>query len=164
MSPQVRTEPRAGFTLVEMIAVATILSIVGLVAGVVLTEATKVYANVTPALEATYEGNLAVARIKQEVRETSDLSSIVAMEPQRFAFTNNSAEVVEFEARAGELFLNGDLLARNVTAFRFQYWDRGGSATVDPAALHLVEVDLTVDRVGRPFRFQTAVFPRCVTP
>ena len=149
-----------GYTLVEMVAVITILSIIGMVSSYVIFESMKVYARTVPAMDATYQASLAVERMKSEIRDMKDTASITTFTSTALTFRDSADQTIAYSLSGSNLLRNGDLLARGVTAFGFSYWKRDGTTASAAVDLHLLELDLTVQTGSQPYRVRTAVFPR----
>lgn len=156
-----RSTNRTGYTLLEMIAVATILSIVGLVAALVIVESMKIYARTVPTIQAEYQARLATERMKRDIRGMSDGATVSAIDPAGLEFVDASGQTVTFKHSGGNLYRNDDLLAQDLSSFALRYWTDEGLPATTPAELHLVEIQL-VARVGKSeFHAETVVFPRC---
>ena len=154
----------SGYTLVEVVAVITILSVVGLVTSYVILESMKVYARTAPAMDASYQAHLSVGRMKREIRDMQDTASITSFTATSLAFDDSSGNPIAYSLAGGDLLRNGDLLAQGLTTLSFTYWKSDGTVAAAPTDLHLVEIDLTVQTSGEPYRLQTAAFPRSLSP
>jgi len=148
-----------GYTLVEMVAVITILSIVGMASSLVVLESMRVYARTVPALDATYEARLASQRFKMDLRDMQE-GSITTFSPAALSFQLSGGQSISYGLSGPNLLRNGDLLARGVSSFGITYWKSDGTGATTAAEVHLVEIDLTVQSAGQTFRIQSAVFPR----
>ena len=154
----------SGYTLMEMVVVMTIMSIVGMVSSYVIIESMKVYARTAPALEATYQARLSAERMKREIRDMKDTASITVFTATALTFDDSSSNMIAYSLSGGNLSRNGDLLAQGGTSLTFSYWKSDGTSASVAADLHLVEIDLTVQRGNEPYRLQAAVFPRVLSP
>jgi prepilin-type N-terminal cleavage/methylation domain-containing protein len=150
---------RRGYTLVEMVAVITILGIVGTVSSYVIFESMRVYARTVPALDATYQAHLAAERMKSDLRDM-EAGSITTFTPTALTFRLSSGQTIAYTVSGSSLLRNGDLLAKGAGAFGLTYWKDDGTSATSAANVHLVELDLTVQAAGQPYRVQSAVFPR----
>jgi prepilin-type N-terminal cleavage/methylation domain-containing protein len=148
-----------GYTLVEMVAVMTILGIVGMVSSYVIFESMKVYARTVPALDASYQARLAVERMKSDFRDMK-AGSITTYTSTALTFQLSAGQTIAYSLSGSNLLRNGDLLAKGVSAFTFGYRKEDGTSATAAVDLHLLELDLTVQTAGQPYRVQTAVFPR----
>ena len=153
-----------GYTLVELVVVMTILSIVGMVSSYVIIESAKVYARTTPAMISSYQARLSVQRMQREIRDMKDTASITAFTATALTFDDSADNTIAYSLSAGDLSRNGDLLAQGVTSLTFTYWKSDGTTASASADLYLIEIDLTVETAGQPYRVQTAVFPRNLGP
>lgn len=154
---------KKGFTLVEMVAVITILGIVGMVSSYVIFESTKVYARTLPWLDASYQCRLAVEQMKSELRDLEP-GSLTTFTPIALTFQLLSGQPLTYSLAGSNLLRNGDLLAKGVQAFSLTYRKRDGTSALIAADVHLLELDLTVQAGGQTCRVQTAVFPRSLRP
>ncbi len=154
----------SGYTLVEMVAVMTILSVVGLVSSYVIIESMKVYARTAPAMDASYQALLSVQRMKHDIRDMKDTDSITTFTATALTFDDSSDTTIAYSLSGGDLLRDGDLLAQGVTSLSFSYWKSDGTSASVADDLHLVEIDLTVESRAEPYRLQTAVFPRTLSP
>ena len=150
---------RRGYTLVEMVAVITILSILGMVSSYVILESMKVYARAMPAAQATYQARFAVERMKSDLRDLQ-AGSITTFTSTALAFQTTSGQTLSFSLSGSSLLRNGDCLAKGVTALVFRYWAQDGTVAAAAVNVNLIEIDLTVQVGNEPYRLQTAVFPR----
>jgi hypothetical protein len=124
----------------------------------------RVYARAAPAMDAAYQARLAVERMKREIRDLEDTAAITSFLPTALTFVDSSRNTIAYAASGSTLLRNGDLLARGLSALTFGYRRGDASTALVPSELRLVEIDLTVQSGGQPFRIQTAVFPRALGP
>jgi len=155
--------PTRGYTLVEMVAVITILGIIGMVSSYVVFSSMEIYARTVPAMDATYQARLAVERMKNEIRDMK-AGSITTFTSTALTFQLSAGQTIAYSLSGSNLLRNGDLLARGVTAFGLAFWKANGTAASTAVDLHLVEIDLTVQTGDQPYRVRTAVFPRNLGP
>ena len=152
------------YTLVEMVAVISILGIVGLVSSYVIIESMRIYARTAPAMDASYQVRLAVERMMREIRDMKDTASITTFGSSALTFDDSSDDTIAYSLSGSNLLRNGDLLAQGVTTLSFSYWKSDGTTASAAADLHLTEIDLTVQVGTEPYRVRTAVFPRVLSP
>ena len=149
-----------GYTLIEMVVTIVILSIIGLTASYAILQSMRVYASAMPTMDASYQAHLAVERMRRDIQVMGDRSTITSFTASSLTFDDSAANTIAYDHAAGDLTRNGALLARGVSAFAFEYWKSDGTPAVTPAELHLVDIDLTVQVSGQPYRLAATVFPR----
>ncbi|MEM7310235.1 MAG: type II secretion system protein [Planctomycetota bacterium] len=161
--PKRRRESGGGYTLIEMIAVISILSILGLLAGFTLVEGMRVYAHIAPTLDARYQAQLAAQRFQRDVRRL-DPATVTVLSPTALAFETLAGEAVRYDVAGRELRRNGDALALDVARVSFDYLRSDGSAAGAVSELHLVELDLTIQVADRAHSVRATAFPRVLGP
>ena len=158
-----RRTASGGYTLIEMIAVISILSILGLLAGFTLVEGMKVYARIAPTLDARYQAHLATQRFQRDAR-LLDPAAVTQLSPSALAFQTLAGESVRYDVSGRTLRRNGDALALGVSSLTFEYLRADGSAATALAELHLVELDVTIEVSGQAHRVRATAFPRVLGP
>jgi len=158
--PQPSPSRLGGYTLIEAIVVIVILSIVGLTSSYALIGASRIYVRAMPAMEAAYQADLSVERLRRDIRGLGDVASITAFTATDFTFDSPAGTTIAYSYTGGNLLRNGDLLARGVSSFAFTYWKSDGTIAATPAELHLVDVDISVQSGGQTSRVRATVFPR----
>lgn len=151
---------RGGFTLIELVASMTVLSVIALVAANVIMESMRVYARAVPAMDASYKSNLALRTMLRDIRDLDDLGSISTFGNTAFTFQDSNDTTVAYLLSGGRLTRNGDLLTDDVTSLTFSYLQKDGTTASDAEDLYLVEVDLTVRCSDQVLRARTIAFPR----
>ena len=150
----------AGYTLIELLTVVVILSIVGLTTSYVISSSMRVYVRTAPSLDASYQAQLSIERLRRDIRTMGDLSMITAFTDTELAFSGSDGNPVSYRHAAGDLRRNGDLLARGVSAFDFDYWNSQGMPASAPTEMRLVDIDITVRSADQSSRMFATVAPR----
>jgi prepilin-type N-terminal cleavage/methylation domain-containing protein len=154
----------AAFTLAEMAAAVAILSVIALVAGYALAAAGRVQARVAPAMEAAGEAEAALEHLRRELRALPGAGAITRLAPTEFAFVDALGRPVAYRWIGQDLARNGDRLAGNVSALRFEYWTNAGVPASSPATLALIEVVCTIAVGSEAATARAVVFPRGLAP
>jgi prepilin-type N-terminal cleavage/methylation domain-containing protein len=163
----VRPRRERGFTLVEAVIVIVLVGIMAALGGLMLTTAFRSYLLGRDISVADAHGRVAVERMVRELAAArsataGDLNIGVANE---IAFTDTGGTVIHY-ARAGNQLTRDEnggparLLADNVTALTFTYWDRNGAATAVVANVYYVGVAFTVSTADYNGNLRTTVQPR----
>ena len=82
------------------------------------------------------------------------------MTDTELAFSDAAGASIAYRQASGELRRNGDLLARGVSAFDFDFWKDDGTLAAAPTELRLVDIDLTVRSADQATRVFATVAPR----
>jgi prepilin-type N-terminal cleavage/methylation domain-containing protein len=129
-------------------------------------------------IEAQQAARIALERMQKELREAgydptaAGIAAVVAAEPARVVFQRDldgdgvvdpTSERVAYLVRPGESVLRRDAGAgaqpviNGVRRFRLTYVDRAGHATVDPAAVVSIRIEVHVGPARPPVVMQTLV-------
>lgn len=149
-----------GYTLIEMIMVIVIISIIGLVSSLAIMEGMKIYSRTVPEMDLSYQSNLALLRLKNDIRELNSTAEITQFSANAFQFKDSKGRRISYRFDGKDLSRNGDLLAQGLTSFTFNFWTADGKRAKQAKDLHLVEFDFTVEVKGATRRIRTPVFPR----
>ena len=153
----VRPDPARGYTLAEMVVATVVLGIVTLVPSMVIVQSMKVYSSAAPAMNASYQANLAAAHLWRDI---SGLQSINSFAADALSIDDAQGTGIAYGLDGTDLKRNDDLLAQGVSSLAFHCWASDGTAAADVVDVHLIEYDLTVSSGGQPYRVQGTVFPR----
>lgn len=110
---------KRAFTLIEVVAVITILSIVGLITIHYVVSASRLYVLVLEKSRADSEITAALNRMRREVRL---LKTTLVADVDEFSF-DNSYETKTFELSGSNVLLNSNILAKDVDTFELTYYD-----------------------------------------
>jgi Tfp pilus assembly major pilin PilA len=109
-----------GFSLIELIVIMVVLSIIGTITIRYVVSAGQFYVTVLAQRQVDGETFLLVDRIRREVRL---LQNTLVADSGEFSFLNQAGTTTSFKLNTGNVTLNGDMLATNVSAFVFSYYD-----------------------------------------
>jgi hypothetical protein len=129
-------------------------------------------------VEAQQSARIALERMQKELREAGydptavGIDAVVAAEPARVVFQRDldgdglvdpTSERVAYVLRPGDSVLRRDAgagaqpIINDVRRFRLTYFDRAGHATIDPAAVVSIRIELDVGPASPPVAMQTQV-------
>ncbi len=156
----VRNLPRSGTTLIELTLVIVLVGILGSATFAVVLEAMGVYARTVPALEVSYQAELAAALLREDLRQLPNSGSILQLQPSQLSFVDSHGQRITYEHKGSELLRNGALLAQSVASLEFRYLQQDASAAVTSDQVHLIEAVLAIKSADQLVTFRTTVFPR----
>jgi prepilin-type N-terminal cleavage/methylation domain-containing protein len=172
--------PRArrggGFTLVEMVLVIMLAGIIFSLGSVMLGKVFSSYAMKRDTTDADWQAKVALERMTRELRAVrlataADLD-IASATQIRFVDTDGNGVCFYRNGAANRLMRSADgpatscgatdpqVLADNVTALTFTYWDNAGATTAAVANVYYITMDMTVVEGSYSGRFRTNVQPR----
>ncbi len=156
----------AGFTLIEMILVISIVGILAAAAAV----------GFGPVLDSWYEGEsrseaadtlaVSLSRMIEEISQMKDATSVVIAGASDFQFTDINSNSIRYRLSGNQLLRNSDIFARGVTGLTFTYWDINNAAlaspTLSPSATNLwrMAVKITVVKNGQTVNLESQIHPR----
>jgi len=150
----------SGYTLIELVISMTVLSLIGLVSSNLISGSMSIYTRIVPAMEMSYQSDLALRTMKREIRDLSDADAIVTMSSATFAFIDSASNTVTYALTETNLTRNGDLLASDVNSLTFRYWEIDGTVAESPEDVRLIEVDLSMQSGDETWQVRTPIFPR----
>lgn len=166
----------AGFTLVEFIVVIILAGIIFGFGSALIGKLFSSYALKQDATDADWQAKVALERMARELRmartaTAADLD-IASLTQVRFVDTDGNGVCFYRVAANNRLMRSADgpatacgttspqVLADNITAFGFSYWDNTGAATAAVANVYYITVSLTVAEGSYNASFRTNVRPR----
>lgn len=157
-----RSGSTRGFTLIELVMVIVIVGVLGSVAAGAIVESTRVVVNQRTSLEGSHQVQFLLDRLRDDLRAIRASDPYGSVEADRLEFATTDDETVVYEAAGSTLTRNGRELATGLVDFVFGYRATDGSPTLDPAAVHLIEIDFVVVRGGQEFPGSAVAYPRAV--
>ena len=142
-----------GYTLIEMILVMIILVIIMGVIGLTLRAGTNSYSTSQPLVEMSSEAVFAVENVTRELQSALSLITIGA---NNITFINYLGQTVVVNLSSGNVNRSNDggstsyLLAANVSALNFVYYDGTLAVTATPANVRYVTMQITIQTVNGP--------------
>jgi prepilin-type N-terminal cleavage/methylation domain-containing protein len=168
-----------GFTLVELIVVIILTGIIFSFGSVLLGKVFSSYSLKQDVADSDWQAKVALERMGRELRAARSATAadldIASSTQVRFVDTdgngvcfyrNATANRVMRSAQAptvgvpGDPCSGGQVLADNVTALNFTYWNNTGAATAVVASAYYITVNVTVTEGGYSGQFRTNLRPR----
>lgn len=134
------------FTLTELVLVIAMMSILAIGMGPPLIRAVQQYDIVWSRREALAQARAAMDRMVKEIRlieSSADVVTVSASDSFQFEYPNGTA--ITFDKNGTDLRRDSDVLAENVSALEFKYYDSSGSETSTAANVRRIQITLTLD-------------------
>lgn len=162
-----KADVRAGFTLVEIIAVLLLTSILVAVAGISLMPIAEGFAVTQQNVETAQQAQLAMFRM---VGEFTTISNVINGAKHALVYNyldnsgNVSRHVVSWSGTAGDpLALKGNTLVDNVQDFELSYFDEVGGVRHSSWGDDSRAIEITLQLAGTGNSYTNRVFPRNVS-
>lgn len=158
-----RRHKKNGFTLVELVLVIALMGILAFALAPALITGVRSYDIVWSRRQVLAEGRVAMDRMVKEIRLIESSSDVIATNsPAEFDFEYPNGTSIAYSLDGTDLKRNTDVLASDVTALEFKYFDSTGSETSTEADVRRVQVTLTIDAPGNhgDLTLRTNVFLR----
>lgn len=167
-----------GFTLIEVVMAIVLLGIVGITAGLLLSEGVRSFDALDKQKGLTGQGTLALERLSRELRRirctesgnscAPSAADITAMTAAEIRFVNADYEGRGFRQSGTDLLLRQgsgaadpeDVLAGNLSALTFEYLKSDGSAATVAADVWFVNVNMTLTGGPESINLKASVHPR----
>lgn len=158
----------AGFSLVELILVVTLLSVLSIGFGKFLVQSINGYRWTADQALRSGDARLALVRLMREIGEIPDpVTSVTTMEPWTFEFdgSDGTTRTLSWNGVAGDTlhYTLGDTdyaLVAPVDSVGFAYFDESSAATTSQAALRRVCITIIAGDPGHPVRYRTGIHVR----
>lgn len=166
----------AGFTLVEFIVVIILAGIIFGFGSTLIGKVFNSYAVKQNVTDADWQAKVALERVARELRMARSATAadldIASLTQLRFVDTDGNGVCFYRNAAANRLMRSADgpttacgttspqVLADNVTALGFSYWDNAGTATAAVASVYYITLSLSVTEGIYNAPFRTNVHPR----
>jgi hypothetical protein len=144
----------SGFVLVESILSWTLLAIIGLTFAVLFTFGLECFIKIASRKEALSNARFAVNRITQELLPLPP-SNLISISPTQISFKDPTGANTDFHSQidsgATSLYRGMDLLAKNLSAFSFSYYDTDGNPINDytnVAGVRRIQMDISVKDIN----------------
>jgi prepilin-type N-terminal cleavage/methylation domain-containing protein len=154
-----------GFTLVELVIVIIIIGIAASTVGFMMLGAVKAWTFKFNRSDILWDGRLALDRMTREIREVRNSTSVTTASSSQFRFFDAGSADITYSLSTTNLNRTenaiANLLAANVSALTFTYYDTNGntiaSPTVSPAATNIrrVRINLTLTKNGQNIYLQS---------
>lgn len=157
-----RTRRSGGYTLVELVAVLSVLSVIGMVTSGIVLSAMQVYARAVPSMDASYRVRWAAQRLQADLRSMQSPSDISVLGAGAVTFLDGDGSSIAYTLASGALTREGETLATGVTSLAFTYWDSTGSETAVAADVRLIQVDLSAQSGAETESLRVLAYPRAL--
>lgn len=163
-----------GFTLIELIAVIILTGILFSFGSVLLGNVFSGYALKRDTTDADWQAKVALERMARELRAVrmATAADLDIASATQIRFVDTDGNGVCFYRSGNRVMRSADgpatacgatspqVLADNVTALTFTYWDNAGAATAAVANVYYITMDMTVAEGSYSGSFRTNVRPR----
>jgi len=163
-------EKNKGFTLVELMIVIVIVGIAASIIGFMLLGVIDAWTFKLNRADLLWDGRVSINRMTREIRTVKTSTSVTTASTAQFRFTDVGNKDITYSLSSTNLNRteNGtaNLLAENVSALAFTYYNSSGTAipspTVSPSATDIrrVRINLTLTKNGQNVYLQSDVSTR----
>ncbi len=131
------------FTIVEMILAIGILGVMGMAIAPGLETSIRSYAMMTGERQNTADIQAAVSRMVREIRQIPGSAYVTTLGASSFTFQFPAGTSITYSLSGTNLMRGSDILASNISALAFAYYDAAGSTTSTPANVKRVQLQVT---------------------
>jgi prepilin-type N-terminal cleavage/methylation domain-containing protein len=148
---------KAGFTLIEMIMV---ISLIGIVSNVV---ALMIYQGARSTLlqyELTHmqgESRIAIERLCREIRSIRLSSDLLVAQSSQIQFIDNQGQTITYSLSGDMVMRNTQPLVEHCTSFVLAYFDQQGQATTVLSDIRFIQIQLTLEENNHVLPLRTMV-------
>ncbi len=151
----------AGFSLIELISVMTILGVIGTFFAHTMQIVGEAYNGVTIRQELLRDGRIALDRMTREIRLVATATSVDAttLSATKFSFRDRDENTYTYTLSNGSILQNGVALVDSVESLAFGYYQKDGSVATSGNSLHVIEVAFSLSKNGESVPFRATVIP-----
>lgn len=150
-----------GFTLIEIIVTIVIVGIIGGIAALIITQGVRAYSDQAVRSDVHYQARLAMERMAREIRTVRSRADVTAMLTNDLQFVDISGNTVRFNLAGTDIQRSGAVLASNISALAFTYYENDGTtAAATSATLWQIVISVTATRGAESVQMRTRVHPR----
>ncbi len=131
------------FTIVEMILSIAILGVMAMAIAPGLDTSIKSYAMMSEKRQNTADIGAAVSRMVREIRQIPGSAQITTLGANSFTFQFPAGTSITYSLSGTNLMRGSNILASNISALAFTYYDAAGSVTSTPANVKRVQLQVT---------------------
>jgi len=154
---------KKGFTLIELILTISLIGILLVCSGLLLTQGLDSYSKVFFRSSSLEESRYAMERMVRELRKIGDEGNALQnIDSDQITFLDENDTDATFSHSGQSLYRNGNLLLDNVSALTFTGFRENGSTTTAAVQVRRVQIRLSTLPPGQnsPIILQTGVFLR----
>jgi prepilin-type N-terminal cleavage/methylation domain-containing protein len=161
-----RLSKNRGFTLVEMVLTIAFLSLIVPAAAFLFQPVLDIWTIDSPRNDISNATAYALSRMTSEIAQIKDPASVAIAASQEFQFTDVSDNNITYRLDGTNLLRNNDVLARDVQALAFIYFDVNNASLATPRVapdatdIWRVSISMTCAREGQQISMETQVRPR----
>lgn len=144
-----------GFTAVELVLSIAILGVLGLALGPGIATSVQSYQLIASRRAGVAEARAAMERMVREIRQIPASAQVIGIGASSFQFQFPAGTAITYSLSGSNLLRNSDVLAANVSALAFTYYDEAAAVTATAANVRSVGISITTTM---PFTLQTRVF------
>jgi len=156
-----------GFTLIESIMVIAILGIVAALGVTLILSASDALSFLTIRSDMTQSADVAMSRMLNDIRRLKDNLSVNTANSSQFRFLDVDSADINYYINGNNLMRNANILASNVSALTFTYYDQNGAQIPVPTVgigtatdIYRIKILLTFQSGPYTFNYQSEVRPR----
>jgi len=159
-----KRQKEAGFTLIEAAVSLVLLSFFALSILMFIKPTVELWVLQIFQQGPAIEGRLGLMRMVREINQVENRTSISTANASTFTFTRftetGGTETVTYTTSSGNLTRNGVVLAKGVSGFSFQYFNKDNGTPAANADIRRVQTTFTVAAGGRTATLRSQAHPR----
>ncbi len=161
-----RHRQQIGFSLIELIVVILIVGLLMVGSSQMLYHGFRSFFVTQDLININWQASVALERIILDLHATRSTDDIIVAAANEIMVTNLHGDDINYQVVASQLRRNNQLIANNVQAINFSYYDGGAVpnrllpplATVEKQALRYVVVTIAMKYKQSIFPVKTAVY------
>lgn len=146
---------RRGLTMLELVLTITAGAAIALVAYVLINPVDNVMVT-TLRRGGSAEAQAAMTRMLSEIERAKEPSLIATMTSSHLTFTDVDDQAIDFQLSGTDLMRGSGVLARNVQALTFEYFDEDGNSTAVAGDVRVIRVTLTITSGNQTINLRSA--------
>jgi prepilin-type N-terminal cleavage/methylation domain-containing protein len=155
---KIRKEEK-GYTLLELVVVVVITGIISVVIGSLVGQQARNFTSIFSSSDLLDDGRNTINLLRRDLRNSSN-DSINTMTYDLLNFTDSDGNIVEYEFAANILYRNSTVIAENLQADPFIYFDASKSEVYVPANVSLIQVTLDFKKKSESIKLEEFIYVR----